>query len=670
MAEKALVSVTRFGGLHTSLDQEHIGDNELSVAENVCWDNDGIIRNRLGVSVQGYAPGDFADRSAKVGYPTELKTAWEDVYFGGVIYAPNTLTAKSDTVAPRLILLCGIGGNDPLLSVFGDRINTQTSFEQITNAANVSQIPGIVYNLGGTQWLYLSDGIKLKWDSHFGSPGFTWPAPVNVRVGAFVLHKDRIFMADKWNLITNRLYFSAPGDPENWAAPDGGFFDIGNEDGGRITCAVSYQDALYIFKTGSLWVLHTPGSPSNWTLRKISELGCWGQTAVSHQGAIYFAGPDGVYRWLGNSGTKLSGPIQNLLSPSSELFSLDSPADGNWGASPVSGDSWSLTHGQKASPRACAYRDSYYLLTMTHGGEVMLLEYNIKVNAWSRHTISGYDMNDALDIYSIPDDLTGLKYDANTAQPGVYISFQSTTSKNIRVVKFTNNLWVDRGIDSQGVTNPNGSDNVISVSTQLTHSVAGYRFICGLDNRDHKILSNTLGIGSQVTLYPDDFISGIDVTATNYAIYGSQPYTTRIKTRLFNFGDPFSFKRIKGLVLQVIYRKMKVSIISNDDAKVINLKELNPHSDLRDTQFLGGKDTYRTVTIPGGLREQNVAVQIEVVNDYDPADDPDADLNQPEVSEQRLFHLKGDWKLFGLSIFGKNKSSVGEATAHAETARS
>lgn len=655
---KPIMKVDRFAGLHSTLDQSHIGDNELQVAENVSWDREGILRNRQGVIVQGYCTGDFSNRAPK-GYPIELEDNWMDSYFGGLIYPPNTITAGSDTVQARIIMICGIGGNDPQLSLYGDRITVASGFEQLTNGANITQIPGIVYNLGGTQWIYFADGIKIKWDTNFGDPTFAWVPPVNVRVGAFVLHKDRFFMADKWNLITNRLFFSAPGDPENWAAPDGGFFDIGNEDGGRITCAVSYQDAVYVFKTGSLWVLHTPGSPSNWTLRKVSELGCWGQTAVTHQGSIYFAGPDGVFRWNGNSATKLSGPIENLLQASSELRGAIAPSDGNWGVEPDVATSFA--HGEKASPRACAFRDSYWLLTFNREGQTMLLEYNIKYNAWSRHNISGYASEDIMDIFAVPDDIQGVKVDSSTAQPGVYLSLRNTEQKQMRIVKMASNNWSDQHLKFISQTNINPDTTNIHTFLTLNESIVGWYLTSGTTLLTYTILAHNTGTNVILTL--DQPLAGADVAQTIFYIWKPLPYISRIRTKLWNFGTSGSFKKIKGILLSALFRNLRVKVYVNDGVHLVSgqLNKADYHEYVYSTE---AKDTYRELRIPGGFRAPALALEIETENNFDYLSGGDY---YPQAPPGEFF---GDFKVFGVEVLGVGGGEVGENTAHETTVRS
>lgn len=113
----------------------------------------------------------------------------------------------------------------------------------------------------------------------------------------------------------DRLRWSHPNDPEDWAKSD--YIDI-TAGGGHITGLQSFQDHLLIFKTDSLWALYGYDTDS-WQLVKVSRsAGCLAPTAVARSDqAIYYYSPSGrgnVYVYLGEGApTSISSPLENAL---------------------------------------------------------------------------------------------------------------------------------------------------------------------------------------------------------------------------------------------------------------------------------------------------------------------------------------------------------------------
>lgn len=98
----------------------------------------------------------------------------------------------------------------------------------------------------------------------------------------------------------NRLRWSHPSQPENWATLD--YLDI-DAGGGKITGLKSFQDHLLIFKTDSVWALYGYDSAS-WQLVQVSlTVGAPSTTAVAaSESAVYFYSTTmngGVYAYNG-----------------------------------------------------------------------------------------------------------------------------------------------------------------------------------------------------------------------------------------------------------------------------------------------------------------------------------------------------------------------------------
>jgi len=112
----------------------------------------------------------------------------------------------------------------------------------------------------------------------------------------------------------NRIRWSHPDEPEDWATND--FIDI-EIGGGRITALHSFQDHLVIFKTDSVWALYGYNLES-WQLVKMSRsIGAPSPTAVArNESSLFFfsaSGRNGIYAYDGNQLTEISLPIRGAM---------------------------------------------------------------------------------------------------------------------------------------------------------------------------------------------------------------------------------------------------------------------------------------------------------------------------------------------------------------------
>lgn len=171
----------------------------------------------------------------------------------------------------------------------------------------------------GTSWevntkLYMGTGIYLEFVG--GSPlipNWTHIAgfPLGGRVWSTMsYHADRMWWASRQD-GSAKIYFSAPGNPESWPAAN--FISIGEASNTFITEIRSFQNRLYIWTTDDMWVLETPGVPTTWILRRFAHIGCDGKTSIEYNGAMYWVGPTGVYRFDGGGIEKLSEPIEPVF---------------------------------------------------------------------------------------------------------------------------------------------------------------------------------------------------------------------------------------------------------------------------------------------------------------------------------------------------------------------
>jgi hypothetical protein len=112
----------------------------------------------------------------------------------------------------------------------------------------------------------------------------------------------------------NRLRWSHPDEPEDWAEAD--YIDI-EQGGGHITAIRSFHDHLLIFKTDSMWALFGYDSDS-WQLIKVSgSVGTPSPTAVTRsEDSIYFysaSGRNAIYGYGGEAPVNISDRLRYAL---------------------------------------------------------------------------------------------------------------------------------------------------------------------------------------------------------------------------------------------------------------------------------------------------------------------------------------------------------------------
>lgn len=135
-------------------------------------------------------------------------------------------------------------------------------------------------------------------------------------------HSGYVFAAYTAEATTepNRLRWSHPSQPENWATDD--YIDI-KAGGGKITGLRSFQDHLLIFKTDSVWALYGYDSESWQLVRVSSTAGSPNISAITaSEGAVYFyssALGGGIYAYAG--GQQPISIAENLRTVTDEIIS-------------------------------------------------------------------------------------------------------------------------------------------------------------------------------------------------------------------------------------------------------------------------------------------------------------------------------------------------------------
>jgi hypothetical protein len=129
-------------------------------------------------------------------------------------------------------------------------------------------------------------------------------------------HSGYIFCANTYEdkHRPNRLRWSHPSQPENWAELD--YIDI-EAGGGKITALQSFQDHLLIFKTDSLWALYGYDSES-WQLVRVSTTaGTPNTTAVtaSERAVFFYSATEGggIFAYNGGPPVYISQNLRTVM---------------------------------------------------------------------------------------------------------------------------------------------------------------------------------------------------------------------------------------------------------------------------------------------------------------------------------------------------------------------
>lgn len=387
------VSVRRFAGLATHSASVEGEADELIQAENVIFDEGGVVQARPGFHFFSNArAGDQWLRNVgKYEFLTQRLLVSEDTYYlwegdkdvpnipladpisfsagsrtanvvtltvpAGHYLAVNdqihvtapdttyngTFTITSVLTGPDRITYAQTAANDPASGAGTILLSSAINFDVLDN-------PGAEY----AGKLYLSNG--KSWNGGFNhnasQPKASW--------AAMTVHAERMWWISRQDSGA-RLYFSEPGNPESWPAAN--FIDVSPSDGWFPTALVSFQNRLYIFKERELYVLDTPGIPTTWTLRRFARIGAHHLSVTEYEGAIYWTSDVGAYRFDGAQVQKLSDPIANVFREGE-----DRDEDQVF-------NSFQLSN-------TVVFRDNWIISLVVHH-EARYFCYNVKTNQWS-----------------------------------------------------------------------------------------------------------------------------------------------------------------------------------------------------------------------------------------------------------------------------------------------
>jgi hypothetical protein len=312
------------GGLNLRDHPQDLKDDELSTALNVDIDDLGGLRQRPMYYYQGLNQA-FVDGAGGGGATMPAVQAIESSgYFYAFMFSPvgNTrlLTKKSIEsqvngawLGNRVHANMDLANGQPLVV-----------YKESMYAVNIKN----VYSCSLTK-LQAGTALAADWASQNGPLSAGTPAsPIASQA---VVIKDRLFLC-KWQYDgvspttypINRVYWSKVANFGIWAAPDGGFVDVGaNFAGSTITRLFSHNDSLIIVKPDGIWRLSWSADPAtDGVLDQISNASGF-YDGLSYKGRLFFLGPNGFYEFLNSYMVNLS---DRVMSPGSQGYAA-APGD-------------------------------------------------------------------------------------------------------------------------------------------------------------------------------------------------------------------------------------------------------------------------------------------------------------------------------------------------------
>lgn len=238
-------------------------------------------------------------------------------------------TAVTPTWVPRVLspfygstpyLMMGTGYSSSSGSVF---YSTGGNFSNLSIPVSSTQGPGFA-PWGSTLYVATGSGsVSYKWDgtttTALTASGPVWQNSYTSPTGGYfpkanfaVTHAGKIFVAstiEDGTTYANRIRWSHPNSPENWAEQDR--IDI-NDGGTNITGLAVYGGHLLVFKRNAVFAIFGYDSDTFQVVEVSRTVGAANQNAISvtERGVYFFSYPDGLMFYNGERIADLFEPIR------------------------------------------------------------------------------------------------------------------------------------------------------------------------------------------------------------------------------------------------------------------------------------------------------------------------------------------------------------------------
>lgn len=252
------------GGLNIRDFWHTIADNELTVANNLRYDEGGVIRRRGGWTKLA---------SAAVGTAGNLIGVFQGAWLISGVLTRYVIATDGVTV----FWLNGASWTD----ITGAVVNTAASNSLISFLS----FNNVLIGYGGTS-------APWSWNGSAAAIVLVAGSPPTGNIG--IVWQNRVFFAGVTTART-RVYYSDSGDQTVWGASS--FFDVPSPyDGDEITGFAVLYGNLIVFKRRSIYIVQGD-APANWVISKTnSSVGCVSPySIVGVDNLVYFVSDKGLY---------------------------------------------------------------------------------------------------------------------------------------------------------------------------------------------------------------------------------------------------------------------------------------------------------------------------------------------------------------------------------------
>lgn len=245
-------------------------------------------------------------------------------------------SAIGGTWAPtRLHIWEQVGGRDVLLVSNGGIVTAASgSFSTLSDADGAVDCTASPHGADFADWgstLYVACGKtkqSRKWvgtgnAAKLTASGPTWQDDYTTPVGNYFPKCDYLttyqgYMvaastAEDGTDYPNRVRFSHPNNPENWAELDCLDIEAG---GSKITGLVAFSDHVVVFKTNSVWAIYGNDADSFTVVNLTMAVGAIHRNAIAlaEQSVFFYSHPNGVHAYSPGSGVaEISEPLRPII---------------------------------------------------------------------------------------------------------------------------------------------------------------------------------------------------------------------------------------------------------------------------------------------------------------------------------------------------------------------
>lgn len=291
------------GGLNLRENQFQLADNESPEMHNIVIDPLGGIYSRRGWD--RWNPDNVVDVATTAWDPRRayLQSLSDGTNIVYIASADELYSADNSHSFGPLNLTCAANPHLADFVAWGDYCYIARGRELQMARRDKTLAPVLLTAAGASQW-----------NDDYTAPGVNLVAPQAELCEA---HAGYLFVANITEdtlTFPNRLRWSHPTSPTDWAQQDFMDIDIG---GKRITALMSYEDHLLIFKTDSVWALYGYNLDSWQLVQKSSTVGSLSPQHVTRNEQVVFfhsqSDRGGIFAYNGERPAEVSEQLRYVF---------------------------------------------------------------------------------------------------------------------------------------------------------------------------------------------------------------------------------------------------------------------------------------------------------------------------------------------------------------------